>query len=128
MMKPHILIVDDNSMMRETARGILNSRFPNLCIDEAGNGAEALDRIHHHLPDLILMDIGLPGDNGLKLTRKIKKLYPQIAIIIFTNYDSSEYRETAIKNGATFFLSKSSPNRYRLTEVVESALAGIARG
>ena len=106
--KPRILIVDDNSMMRETARGILNSRFPNLSVDEAENGAEAFDLIHHHLPDLILMDIDLPGDNGLKLTRKIKKLYPQIVIIIFTNNDYSEYREAAIKNGAAFFISKSS--------------------
>lgn len=125
-MKSHILIVDDNSMMRETARGILKSKFPDLCVNEAGNGAEALNLIHHHLPDVILMDIGLPGDNGLKLTRKIKKLYPQIAIIIFTNYDYSEYREAAIRNGAEFFLSKSVYGKYKLTEVVASVLAGAA--
>jgi DNA-binding NarL/FixJ family response regulator len=125
--KPHILIVDDNSMIRETVRGILSSKFPNLCVDEAGNGEEAFELINHHLPDLILMDIGLPGDNGLTLTREITELYPQIAIIIFTNYDHSEYREAAIKNGAAFFLSKSSPSKYKLIEVVKSALKGAVR-
>ena len=109
-------------MMRETARGILRSKFPDLCVNEAGNGAEALDLINHQLPDMILMDIGLPGDSGLKLTRKIKKLYPQIVVIIFTNHDHCEYREAAIESGAEFFLSKSSPGKYRLIEVVASAL------
>ena len=113
--------------MRETARGILRSKIPNLSVDEAGNGAEALDRIHHHLPDLILMDIGLPGDNGLELTRKIKALHPQIVIIIFTDHDHFEYREAATKSGAEFFLSKSLHGKYKLTELVTSALKGAAR-
>ena len=76
--EPRILMVDDNSMMRETARDILRWKIPNLSFDEAGNAAEALDLIHQHLPDLILMDISLPGDSGLELTRKIKSLYHMV--------------------------------------------------
>ena len=117
-----LLIVDDNSMLRETTRGILESRFPRLRIFEAGDGQEAFTQIHSHVPDLILMDIRLPGDNGLKLTRKIKDLYPQVLIIIFTDYDLPEYREAAFENGADFFLSKSMPNERKLTAVVESML------
>jgi DNA-binding NarL/FixJ family response regulator len=117
-----LLIVDDNSMLRKTTRGILESRFPRLRIFEAGDGQEAFTQIHSHVPDLILMDIRLPGDNGLKLTRKIKNLYPKIVIVIFTNHDLPEYREAAFENGADFFLSKSMPNERKLTAVVESML------
>ena len=119
-----LLIVDDNSMLRKTTRGILESRFPRLRIFEAGDGQEAFTQIHSHVPDLILMDIRLPGDNGLKLTRKIKNLYPKIVIVIFTNHDLPEYREAAFENGADFFLSKSSPNR-KLSTLVESILPDV---
>jgi DNA-binding NarL/FixJ family response regulator len=118
-----ILIVDDNSVLRETTRSILESKFPLLRIFEAGDGKEAFSQIHDHLPDLILMDIRLPGENGLKLTRKIKDLYPKMVVIIFTSYDLPEYREAAFENGAEFFLSKSSRDGRRLTAVVESILA-----
>jgi len=109
-------------MLRETTRSILESRFPRLRVFEAGNGQEAIAQIHSHVPDLVLMDIRLPGANGLKLTRKIKDLYPQVLIIIFTDYDLPEYREAAFENGADFFLSKSMPNERKLTALVESML------
>lgn len=118
-MKPKILIVDDNSMLREIIRSVLKSNFPVLRIFEAANGKEAFSQIHVHLPDLILMDIRLPGENGLKLTRKIKNLYPEIVIIVFTNHDLPEYREAAFEYGADFFFSKSSSGR-KLNALVES--------
>jgi DNA-binding NarL/FixJ family response regulator len=118
-----ILIVDDNSVLRETTRSILESKFPLLRIFEAGDGKEAFTQIHDHLPDLILMDIRLPGENGLKLTRKIKELYPKMVVIIFTSYDLPEYRDAAFENGAEFFISKSSRDGRRLTALVESVLA-----
>jgi two-component system response regulator NreC len=120
--KPKILIVDDNSILRETTRGILKSKFPALRVFEAADGKEAFAQIHHHLPDLILMDIRLPGENGLELTRRIKALYPNMIVIIFTSHDLPEYREAALENGAEFFLSKSSRNERGLTAVVESVL------
>ena len=121
-MKPKILIVDDNSILRETTRGILKSKFPSLRVFEAADGKEAFAQIHHHLPDLILMDIRLPGENGLELTRRIKDLYPKMIVIIFTIHDLPGYREAALENGAEFFLSKSSRNERGLTAVVESVL------
>jgi DNA-binding NarL/FixJ family response regulator len=124
-MKPKLLIVDDNSMLRETTRSILELKFPLLRIFEAGDGKEALNIIHDHSPDLVLMDIRLPDENGLKLTRKIKAKYPKIVIAIFTNHDLPEYRKAAFDNGAEFFLSKLSREGGRLTTVVESVLAEV---
>ena len=122
-MKPKILIVDDNLMLRETTRSILESKFPALRIFEAGDGKEAFVQIHDHLPDLILMDIRLPGENGLKLTRKIKDLYPGIVIIIFTNYDLPEYSKAAYESGAELFISKPSLNKSKLSAILESLMA-----
>jgi len=122
-MKSKILIVDDNPMLRETVRSILESKFPALEILEAGNGMEALAQVHAHLPIVILMDIRLPGENGLILTRKVKALYPKIVIIIFTSYDMPEYREAAFKNGAEFFLSKSAQGEKKLNTAIEFILA-----
>jgi DNA-binding NarL/FixJ family response regulator len=122
-LKPKLLIVDDNSMLRAATRRTLESNFPELRIFEAADGKEAFIQIHDHLPQLILMDIQLPGENGLKLTRKIKTKYPNIVIVIFTNHDLQEYRDAAFESGAEFFLSKSSNGRGRLTTVVKSVLA-----
>ena len=121
--KPKLLIVDDNSILRKTIRDILESKFPALRVFEAADGKEAFIQIHNHFPNLILMDIRLAKENGLELTREIKTLYPQIVIIIFTNYDLPEYREAAFENGADFFYSKSSSNRQKLTAMVKSILA-----
>lgn len=124
-MELKLLIVDDNSMLRETTRGILESNFPMMRIFEAGDGKEALEQVHDHLPDLILMDIRLPGDNGIILTRKIKALHPEIVIIIFTNYDLKEYRDAALQNGADHFFPKASPSREKLSKMIESILDDI---
>jgi DNA-binding NarL/FixJ family response regulator len=121
--KTKILIVDDNPILRETVRSVLESKHQALRIDEAGNAKEAYARIRDQLPDLILMDIGLPDANGLQLTRRIKDLYPQIFVVIFTNYDQPEYRKAACENGADFFLSKSSPDATKLDTITKSLLA-----
>ena len=123
LVKPKLLIVDDNSMLRETTRSIFKANFPELHIFEAGDGKEALIQIRDHLPNLIFMDIRLPDENGLILTQKIKALYPEIVIIIFTNYDLQEYRDAAFKNGADFFFPKTSPSKKKMRKIVERILA-----
>jgi DNA-binding NarL/FixJ family response regulator len=77
-------------------------------IIEAADGVEALQKIDSYLPNLIFMDIRLPGENGLELTRKIKTNYPDIIIIILTSHDLPEYREAATQNKANYFFSKNS--------------------
>jgi DNA-binding NarL/FixJ family response regulator len=124
--KPKILIIDDNQILRETIRSILELKFPGLRVLEAEDGKEAFTQIQGHLPNLILMDIGLPGANGLTITRKIKYLYPDTIIIIFTNYDLPEYREAAFESGADFFFSKSSPSMGKLTALMEPLIDDLS--
>jgi CheY-like chemotaxis protein len=120
MDKFRILIVEDNGLFRQILTDSLQMSFPAVAIDEATNGVEALQRVRSLFPDLILMDIRLPGESGLGLTQKIKAVYPDIIIFILTHYDIPECREAAFRYGADRFIAKESLNRMRLEELVRS--------
>jgi DNA-binding NarL/FixJ family response regulator len=117
------LIVEDSTFFRQLLKETLLSRFPKMDIFEAGNGEEALQKIKTKPPDLIFMDIKLPGESGLELTKKIKADCPQMVIIILTSYDLPEYREAASKYGANYFLSKGSTTKEDILEMVKSVLS-----
>jgi two-component system response regulator YesN len=120
MNKLRTLIVEDNNLFRQTLKESLQMSFPGIAIDEAANGAEALQRVNDFVPDLILMDIRLPGESGLGLTKKIKAIYPDVTVFILTHYDTPECREAASRYGADRFISKDSLNRMRLEELIKS--------
>ena len=101
-----VLLVEDNLEFRAFLREELSVRFPSIAIKEAGDGEEAMQKLDGFKPRLVLMDIGLPGQNGLEVTRKIKEKHPDIAIIILTSHDSLEYREAARRYGADHFFTK----------------------
>lgn len=115
------LVVDDNPLFRKVIIEILSSNFPFMEIIEAGNGKEALQTFEDRRPPLIFMDIRLPDLNGLEVTREIKKIDPSAAVIIVTNHDTPEYRDTAEEYGADDFISKTSS----ITEEIESAVQSI---
>ena len=118
MNKLRLLLVEDNNLFRKTLRESLRVSFPEIAIDEAANGVEALKRVNVFAPDLILMDIRLPGESGLALTKKIKAIYPDIIIFILTNYDSQECREAASRYGADRYIAKDSLKR--VEELIKS--------
>ena len=118
------LIVEDSAIYRKLLKETLRSRFPSMEIIEAESGEEAMQQISAHTPDLIFMDIKLPGENGLELTGKIKAKYPDVAVIILTSYDSPEYREAAAQVKADHFLSKGSSSKEAILTLVDSILAG----
>ncbi len=120
MKKFRILIVDDNDFFRQTLKTTLQESFPTIAIDEAADGGKALQKVNDFHPDLIFMDIELPGENGLELTKKIKAIHPNIPIFILTTYDIPEYREAASQNRADLFLDKTSLNQVGLEELVKS--------
>ncbi len=103
------ILVEDDYGFRQSLKKILSSRYPFMHVVEAEDGKEAIRKIDLHPPDLIFMDIRLPGNNGLELTHIIKTRYPGMIVIILSNFDLSEYRETAYRNGADYFISKDAP-------------------
>jgi DNA-binding NarL/FixJ family response regulator len=117
------LIVEDNAPFRQSLREILCEQFPSMSVEEAANGEEALQKIETLSPHLVLMDIKLPGQNGLEVTREIKARFSGIRVIILTSYDLPEYREAAKNYGADYFLSKGSSSREEILALIESILA-----
>lgn len=102
------MLVEDSTSFRQVVKDNLNDHYPSMDIIEAADGVEAYEKIDSHPPNLIFMDIQLPGENGLELTRKIKADYPDIIIIILTSHDSPEYREAATRCRANYFFLKGS--------------------
>jgi DNA-binding NarL/FixJ family response regulator len=94
-----------------------------MVVVEAQDGEEALRNIDNFVPNLIFMDINLPGENGLKLTRKIKASHPEIPIIILTSYDLPAFRRVAYEAGASGFLVKGSFTLEELMTPVKSFLS-----
>ncbi len=117
-----ILLVEDNATFRRVLKRSLHHCFPCMIIAEAGDGEEALRRIDTLLPNLIFMDINLPGENGLELIRRIKATHPETSIIILTSYDLPEHRQVAYEHGANSFLVKGSFTLGELITMVESLI------
>ena len=113
------LIVEDNAPFRQSLREVLCERFPTMVVDEAENGEEAMQKVEDSLPHLVFMDIKLPDENGLEVTRKIKARYSKIRVIILTSYDLPEYREAADQYGADYFLAKGSSSREEIMALVD---------
>jgi len=119
-----VLIVEDSTIFRTLLQETLKSRFPSMEIFEAADGKGAMEEIRAHSPDIIFMDIKLPGENGLDLTTKIKTKYPDLVVIILTSYDTPEYREAAVQAKANHFLAKGSSSKELILALVESILEG----
>jgi CheY-like chemotaxis protein len=116
-----VLIVEDSTLFRQLFKEALHNRIPSVEIYEAIDAGEALLQVETLRPNLIFMDIRLPGENGLQLTQKIKARYPNIIIIILTGYDLPEYRE-ASSLCADYFFSKDSLTTQNIFTLVESIL------
>jgi len=112
------LLVEDNRIFRHAIRDILLSRFPGLCIREAGRASQALDIVQADKPHLIVMDINLPGENGLHLIHTIKDLCPEVEVIVVTSHDTPEYRAAAEAAGAGCFMGKDSLTEDQLSAAV----------
>lgn len=122
------LLVEDNESFRQLLADTLFTRFPGIDVEEAVDGVDALCKVEYLHPDMIFMDIRLPGENGLELTRKIKEVYGYIVIVILTGHDLPEYRQRAFRNGADCFISKGSDDCMEdLLALVEGAIAGKQR-
>ena len=118
-----VMLVEDDEGFRRSLASLLTSRFPDILLDEAANGTEAMEKVESFLPYLIFMDIKLPDQNGLVITRRVKALHPEIHVIMLTSYDFPEYREAACESGAYCFLPKGSSTAEEIEKLVEGLCA-----
>lgn len=118
-----ILIVDDHEVVRDGLRNILTS-LDNISIaGEAGNGEDAVKMYSSLKPDLVIMDISMPGMNGIEATRVIKEKDPDARILILTMHDNQEYLNQIIRSGAKGFILKNT-DQEELLDAVKTVASG----
>jgi two-component system, NarL family, invasion response regulator UvrY len=106
--KIRILIADDHPIVRAGFKQVL-SETPDLVVeDEAGNGQEALAYIKKKQYDVVLLDISMPGKNGLEILRELKADYPKLPVLILSIYPEEQYAIRALRAGAAGYLTKAS--------------------
>lgn len=114
------LIVEDNAIFRQALKEMLTARFPSMTIQEAVDGKQAMEKMATFYPNVVFMDIRLPGENGLEVTRRIRgKQWPAI-IIVLTNNELPEYKNAAYSSGANYFLTKGNATRDEITSLIEA--------
>ena len=113
------LIVEDNRLNRDTLKGLLTRHFPSMIVEEASDGKEDMEKVGSFQPDFIIMDIRLPDESGLELTKKIKVTNSNVRVLILTGHHYPEYKEAAARYGADGFLAKGGTSK-EICEVIES--------
>ena len=101
-----IVIADDQELIRDSLKIVLSANQDMDVIDTVADGREVIRSVRKAKPDVILMDIRMPGMDGVSCTQIIKENYPQIKIIILTTFDDDEYVYNALKYGASGYLLK----------------------
>jgi DNA-binding NarL/FixJ family response regulator len=102
-----VLVVDDHTVIRRGIQSILRA-WPEWEISgEASSGEEAIELAKELKPDIVLMDLSMPGMGGLEATKSIRKYCPQAKVLLLTLYDSPEWAETALRAGARGYVLKS---------------------
>ncbi len=116
--KIKVLIVDDSAIVVERLSEIISEMTSVAPVLISNSFNEAVDLINVELPDVILLDIQLPGKNGIELLSFVKSRYPQIKIIIVTNRASDYYRDLCNEMGANSFIDKSTEFE-KIPELIE---------
>ena len=118
-----IMLADDHPLLRQALRNLLEKQPDFEIVAEVADGEEAVRRANELIPDVIIMDIGMPELNGLEATRQIKVNHPEIAILVLTVYSDSEHVFEILEAGAAGYLTKSV-----FGEEVLNAIRGVSAG
>jgi DNA-binding NarL/FixJ family response regulator len=118
-----VLLADDHALVREGTRRLLEAEPDIRVVAEAGDGIEAVLQAEQTRPDVVIMDIAMPGMSGIEATRQIKSQLPQVAVLALTAYDDEQYVLALLDAGAAGFLLKDVRG-----EELASAVRAVHRG
>jgi two-component system response regulator NreC len=123
MRKLRILLVDDHAVVRAGIRSLLEGEADMEVVGEARSGEEAVDKATQLQPELVLMDIAMPGMNGIEATRRIKTELPGTSVLILTMHDDEQFFFPALRAGASGYVVKEAEPRELL-----NAIQTVGRG
>ncbi|AHG87809.1 response regulator receiver [Gemmatirosa kalamazoonensis] len=103
-----VLVVDDHAVVREGIRHILEGETGFVVVAEAGNGPDAVRLAAEHRPDVVVLDVSMPGESGLRVAPKIRDAAPETRVLIMSMHDNAEYVREGVRAGASGYLLKDS--------------------
>lgn len=122
-MATRILVADDHALIRESVRQVIGAEDDGTIVEEAADGQEALRRVRGASYDLVILDISMPGRNGLDVLVELKRERPSLPVLVLSMYPEEQYAFRAYRSGASGYLTKGSPLR-ELVEAVRKILLG----
>ena len=120
-----IFLVDDEPLLLESLEIVLTIKGGFEVIGSAGNGVEALKKLKEKTPDVMLIDLNMPGMGGIELIKKVKEEYPDIRMIVLTTFYDDKNVSEALANGASGYLLKDS-GKDAIIEAVEQSVKGVS--
>jgi DNA-binding NarL/FixJ family response regulator len=121
-----VLIVEDQTIIRQGLRRLLEAQPDLQIVGEAENGQQAIEQVAHFLPDLVLMDIRMPIMDGLTATQIICDRFPTVKVLILTTFDDEQYIEKLMQMGTIGYLLKDTPSE-ELAQAIRSAHRGYTQ-
>lgn len=118
-----LMIVDDHQVLREGLRFMLRNAQDLEIVSEASNGSEALELLESTQPDVMLLDMNMPGMGGLETLKNVRQRWPEVGVLILSFHDDPEYVEQALRHGAAGYLLKT-VSRDELIRAVQAAADG----
>jgi NarL family two-component system response regulator LiaR len=118
-----IIIVDDHEVVRKGLRGYLETLPEFNVVGEAASGEEALEQVAEFIPDVVLMDLIMPGMDGVETTRRVKKISPRTQVVVLTSYHEDIHIFPALKAGAVAYILKDM-KMDKLADAIERAVRG----
>lgn len=119
-----ILIVEDHDIVRQGLKRIVEKAKDGMeVVAEHGNGADALQWLRHHSCDVVLLDIAMPGRNGIEVLKQLQGEKPKLPVLVLSNYPEDQYAVRMIKSGASGYLNKECASAV-LVEAVRNVASG----
>ncbi|MEX2600608.1 MAG: response regulator transcription factor [Balneolaceae bacterium] len=119
-----ILLVDDHEIVRDGLKTVLQNQHGLFVAAEANDGKEACRACRDHSIDLVIMDINMPGQDGISATEEILSEFPEIRVLALTMSDEDLHVRKMIQAGASGYITKESANRKELSEAIHEIMAG----
>ena len=118
-----IVLADDHATVRQALKLLIDAQEDMQVVGEAGDGRVAIERVEDFKPDVVVMDISMPGLNGLNATRTLKELHPESRVVALTRYSDDAYLQELLRAGVAGYVLKQSPS-LELLQAIRAAAAG----